>query len=532
MHSARAILTSVGLLLSVVGLAYGQEGPATPAIAADNPQSWALLVGVNAYSEIRPLNYCVPDMEALREKLTDAGFAADNVFLLTDTAAELKYKPTRNNILRQLEVLVQIIGPKDKLVVAFSGHGVHFNNTSYYCPADANLVKPAETLVPLDKVYQMIDSCEAQVKVLLVDACRNDPFRPGDKSAADAVKAAGLRGVTGEGESLPEGIVLLSSCKRGQESYEDENLRHGVFMHFLLKGLEGEADADQDTSVSLLELYKFAEVKTRVYVARSRNAAQVPTMRGDFASDPVIALVPKRISNRVDEVKPAAEPAPVASSDNPGVKSLLLQGNNFFATGEYDNAIHAYNNAIMKDPQNPALYVKRGAAYRGKGDIKMAVIDYQAAGQGLMLNVTAATAPLRDGDKVTATVRQGQSLSVTKIQNFSGNDWLWVSTVDGNDAAQGWLQMSAVEPPKPAPAPAAPSAPQPAAQPAANNQNYYDPSQYYNYDYGDGGRSTPAMDAAENKLDRLYDRYDNNPTPALERQIEAQERRMERMRGD
>ena len=183
------------LVLSCASTAVdGQENErAADGAAVDSPQSWALLVGVNAYAEMRPLKYCIYDMKAVRDRLVDAGYPAENVFLLIDTADELKYKPTRNNILRQLEMLVQIIRPNDRLVVAFSGHGVHLNKASYFCPADANLANPGDTLVPLDKVYQKMDSCGAQVKVLLVDACRNDPFRPGDKGAEDAAKAAGLR---------------------------------------------------------------------------------------------------------------------------------------------------------------------------------------------------------------------------------------------------------------------------------------------------------------------------------------------------
>lgn len=511
-----------GLLLAAA-MTFGQQpGRAIRATAVeDRPQSWALLVGVNAYAEIRPLKYCVADMDALRAKLVDAEFRPESVFLLSDTAAELKYKPTRVNILRQLELLVQIVGPKDTLVVAFSGHGVHMNNVSYFCPADANFAKPEETLVRLDKVYQMLSSLVAHLKVLLVDACRNDPFRPEDRAAISA-GARGLRGITADRESIPRGIVLLSSCREGQQSWEDEKLGHGVFMHYLLKGLEGEADENHDNKVGLVELYHFAQARTKAHVARAHNAAQSPTWRAEREIDDecVVALVPRRISSRVEEARPAAEAA-IAASDDPVVKSLWKQGNNFFATGEYDKAIQAYTNALLRDPRNASLYVNRGAAYRARGDIKMAVIDYQAAAQSLTLSVTEASALLRDGEKTTATVKQGQSLSVTKIEHFGGNDWLWVTSVDGNDAARGWIQMSAVEP-KPVTPPTPPPAatPEPAT-PAGNNGGYDD----------DNGSTAFGMRAAENKLETLRNRYDRHPTTALERQIEAQERRVDRMRG-
>ena len=431
------------------------------------PQKWALLIGVNGYAEIRPLQYCVPDIEALKEKLTAAGFREDHVFLLGDNAAELKYKPTKINIERQLEGLVQLTRPDDLLVVAFSGHGVHLNDTSYLCPADANLAKPHQTLVSLDKVYQTLNSCPARQKLLLVDACRNDPYLGGDKGPEELANSSEALA-----QSLlepPKGILVLASCDKRQKSWEDDKLRHGVFMHFLLKGIEGAADREEgnrDGKVSLLELYRYAEDRTKTYVFRSRNATQTPALKGEITGDYEIAAVsqragsgPERPSPAVAD-KPAAAPAekPIAvpqavkplpkpsipGSSNSVAASLLRQGDSYYASGDFESAIHSYSNAINLEPNNASLYLKRGAAYQAKGDFKMGVADYQAAGRPLELTVTAAKATIQVGSEVKATVTQGQTLNVGKVKNLSGIDWLWVDAVNGNDAAQGWIAMDAV----------------------------------------------------------------------------------------
>ena len=44
-----------------------------------------------------------------------------------------------------------------------------------FCPADADL-KDRETLISLNQVYKDLEKCPAAVKLLLVDACRNDPL--------------------------------------------------------------------------------------------------------------------------------------------------------------------------------------------------------------------------------------------------------------------------------------------------------------------------------------------------------------------
>ena len=50
--------------------------------------------------------------------------------------------------------------------------------------------------------------------------------------------------IAGGGPAREAGVVALVSCRPGEVSVEDEGLEHGVFMHYLLKGLEGDADEE------------------------------------------------------------------------------------------------------------------------------------------------------------------------------------------------------------------------------------------------------------------------------------------------
>jgi hypothetical protein len=71
------------------------------------------------------------------------------------------------------------------------------------------------------------------VKLLLVDACRNDP----------------ASGRSLDAESLPRpprGTAALFSCSSGQRAFETDKLRHGVFFHFVLEGLKGKARVEDD----------------------------------------------------------------------------------------------------------------------------------------------------------------------------------------------------------------------------------------------------------------------------------------------
>ncbi len=64
------------------------------------------------------------------------------------------------------------------VVLCFAGHGLQFegNKNAYFCPLDARPFKDeTASLVSLTDVYQQLDRSFAGVKVMFVDACRDDP---------------------------------------------------------------------------------------------------------------------------------------------------------------------------------------------------------------------------------------------------------------------------------------------------------------------------------------------------------------------
>jgi formylglycine-generating enzyme required for sulfatase activity len=63
-------------------------------------------------------------------------------------------------------------------------------------------------------------------------------------------------------------------------SWEDEKLSHGVFMHYLLEGLQGEA-ANRG-QVTLVGLYEYASLNTKKYVDRRFSDLQTPALKGEI----------------------------------------------------------------------------------------------------------------------------------------------------------------------------------------------------------------------------------------------------------
>lgn len=267
---------------------------ATTAAAADPPkvgQRWALLIGVDDYAYAQKLQYCGADQTALAKQLIASGFPAENVFLVHDKSPDQKLRPSHANIERQLKLVLNLAEAGDLVLIGFSGHGVHLDKKSYLCPVDCTL-DDDKTLISVDAIYDQLKECAADFKLVVVDACRNDP-RPGGTRAMTPTDGTRALARSLQELKVPEGVVLLNSCAPGEVSWEDEKFGHGVFMHFVLDGLKGAADTGGDGSVSLTELQAYAGAQTKAYVARKFAVAQRPFFKGDLTTEALeYALLP------------------------------------------------------------------------------------------------------------------------------------------------------------------------------------------------------------------------------------------------
>lgn len=247
-------------------------------LSAAETRRWALLVGVDQYTSIENLEFSGNDQRTLASELSKLQFPTDQISVVHDLAKQKRYLPFRENIEREIDLLNTMAKPGDIVLFSFSGHGVHIDGKSYLCPTEADLSRPAETLIPLDSVFRRMANCPASFKVMMVDACRNDPRPRGARAAR------GDRSITTTfAQSLerpPNGVVLLTSCSPGETSMEDDKLQHGVFMHYVLDGLRGRA-ANKDGLITLSSLYDYASIETKKHVAKRWAGFQSPGFKGE-----------------------------------------------------------------------------------------------------------------------------------------------------------------------------------------------------------------------------------------------------------
>ncbi len=284
-------------------------------------RKYALVVGVQKYRVNQPLSdltYTENDATELGKVLQAGGY---QVTLMTTATARIAGQehlaPASAFIRDQLKTLISApnLDEDDVVLIAFAGHGVQFDFVEgtgdnqkrtprfYFCPADAgidavttaNQITAANNLIDLTELYDLLDQCSAGGKLLLVDACRNDPSKPTLKRSPTAALPAL--------PPPPGGTAAFLSCSSNETSLEDPMLQHGVFFHHVIEALKGEADTATsrkaaDGKISIAELQQYVSENTFDFVSRNhRGKRQTPELKGQVRlTIPVIEL-PQRTPN-------------------------------------------------------------------------------------------------------------------------------------------------------------------------------------------------------------------------------------------
>ena len=79
----------------------------------------------------------------------------------------------------------------------------------------------------------------------------------------------------------------MTASSANEVSCEKEELHHGVFTYFLLEGLRGKADADQDGQITVDEAYAYVAQK----VPQATGQEQHPVRKGSVEGRFVLSVV-------------------------------------------------------------------------------------------------------------------------------------------------------------------------------------------------------------------------------------------------
>ncbi len=310
----------------------------TPALGADaEGEKYALLVGVSKYNknELRDLPYPAEDVEDLSQIFLANGYRPENVTVMTQKrgSEEARLLPSAENIRRELALLLRDREEGDTVVIGLAGHGVQIVGVddSFFCPFDTRLAD-ASTLLSIGEVYRQMEKSKAGLKLLLVDACRNSP--QSDNSRARAV--VDLASESRPRKEPPGGVVALFSCSASEKAYEHADLKHGVFFHFVIEGLRGQAAGSEDQGIMVEDLARFVKRRVNDFVRARYGERQMPELKGSLRGLVPLVTLDATLSKTIAEL----------------------------------------SDKIRVNPKDSAAWNNRGNAYRIKRDFARAIADY------------------------------------------------------------------------------------------------------------------------------------------------------------
>jgi tetratricopeptide (TPR) repeat protein len=200
--------------------------PAAAPTAAKQGRRVALIIGNAVYKNVGALRNPQHDADAIASSLRAIGF--ETVTLASDA--------TREKLIDALRTFANEAEKADWAMVYYSGHGIEVNGMNYLIPVDAKLAADRDVqfeAVPLEQVMVSVEGAK-KLKLILLDACRDNPFAPQmrrtappDAVATQASTAGGAVGTRSVGRGLGEvkvsgATLVVYAAKHGQTALDGE----------------------------------------------------------------------------------------------------------------------------------------------------------------------------------------------------------------------------------------------------------------------------------------------------------------------
>ncbi len=232
---------------------------------------YGLFAGIDYYeSDFRSLRFAKRDAIALCALFDDN--LGGRATLLLDSDA------TKERLVAELQCLAEVSTDEDFVVIAFSGHGVPGGALAAY---DVSPDDPTKGSLPLDDLAELIRRIPARALLLVLDCCFSG-------HAADKILHVAREDLTSRNGSVSamkrleelrkDGYCVIAAAGRGQEAFEEQNVRHGLLSYYLIQGLLGHPDAVDDGKVHIFKLAHYVSKSVSSHGRGNSHEVQKPVL--------------------------------------------------------------------------------------------------------------------------------------------------------------------------------------------------------------------------------------------------------------
>lgn len=218
----------------------------------------ALVVGNSAYKHLPRLTNPQRDADLMAQSLERVGFGVTKVI----DADQRKLKTVLRDFGRSLR------GSDSVGLFYYAGHGVQVKGENYLVPVDANIQDENEVefeSINVNAFLSTMERAQARINIVILDACRDNPFASSTRSAA----TRGLARV-----SAPSGSFIAYATAPGAVALDGSG-RNSPYAQALARAIE-------TPGLTIEQVFK----QTRRDVQKSTGAKQTPwetsSITGEF----------------------------------------------------------------------------------------------------------------------------------------------------------------------------------------------------------------------------------------------------------
>lgn len=227
----------------------------------------AVIMGFNKYtdnSKLPDLKFAEKDARDLKDVLTDKKYCnySDKEICLI-----VRNDPDKSIEATLYQEIVQKPTKNDMVLVYYSGHGFLIGDQQ-----EAYLALPNVTI---DQIYdnprdglsmkwfynEIFSQSPAKEVVFILDCCHSGSFFTNSKSTNLKSEVSDYKDLIKRDINPSDGKIVLVSSPHGVSSRENDTYKNGIFTHFLLEGLRGEAAPKPFGDITVLGLMDYIQNK-------------------------------------------------------------------------------------------------------------------------------------------------------------------------------------------------------------------------------------------------------------------------------
>jgi hypothetical protein len=190
----------------------------------------ALVIGIGAYKNLSTLGNPVSDAKAVAGSLRGRGFEVHE-----------HYDLVRGDLLNALEDFQAAASNAEVALVYYAGHGMELAGDNVLAPVDTEVTcepRQARRTIKIGELFEALG--QAKNQVVLLDACRNDPFpQCASRGTPSGNGFRGLQRVASSDTSL----IIANATLSGQLAADGDPGAHSPFATALLSRFDVDGSA-------------------------------------------------------------------------------------------------------------------------------------------------------------------------------------------------------------------------------------------------------------------------------------------------